>query len=257
MTGPMLRAALQLAERGFWVFPCRPHDKRPATAHGLKDATTDPAVIESWWRQQPNYNIGVVTGAVSKILVVDVDDIDAEAELKRLEAQYSPLPSTVESVTARGRHLFFRWPEREVRNSASKVAQGVDIRGDGGYVVVPPSLHPSGKRYCWSVDSANVFAAVPDWLLDRITAPPGGHDATTAATAWRDMVRDGIGEGCRNDGIARLVGHLLQRRVDPEITLELALAFNDARCRPPLKRAEVVAVADSIAALELKRRVNQ
>jgi hypothetical protein len=257
MAGPLHQAALQLAARGLWVFPCRPHDKRPATARGLKDATLDPEVIERWWRQVPSYNVGVVTGAASKIVVVDVDDVDAEAELRKLEEQNSALPSTVESVTPRGRHLFFRCPEREVRNSASKIAPGVDIRGEGGYVVVPPSLHPSGKRYCWSVDSANVFAVVPDWLLDRITAAPGGHDATTAATTWRDMVRDGIGEGCRNDGIARLVGHLLQRRVDPEITLELTLAFNDARCRPPLRRAEVVATVDSIAALELKRRMNQ
>lgn len=257
MAGPLHQAALRLAERGLRVFPCRPHDKRPATSHGLKDATVDPEVIDRWWRQVPSFNIGVATGAVSKILVVDVDDVDAEAELKKLEAQYSPLPSTVESVTARGRHLFFQWPEREVRNSASKLAPGVDIRGDGGYVVVPPSLHPSGKRYSWSVDSANALAAVPDWLLEKITAPLGGCDATPAATAWRDMVRDGLGEGCRNDGIARLVGHLLHRRVDPEVTLELALAVNDARCRPPLRRAEVVATVDSIAALELRRRLSQ
>jgi hypothetical protein len=256
MASPMHQAALQLAARGLWVFPCRPRDKRPATARGLKDATTDPAIIERWWRQQPDFNVGVVTGAASRILVVDVDDIDAEAELKKLEAQYSALPATVESVTTRGRHLFFRWPEREVRNSASKIAPGVDIRGEGGYIVAPPSVHPSGKRYAWSVDSASEFADVPDWLLDRITAPAGGADATMAATAWRDMVRDGIGEGCRNDGIARLAGHLLQRRVDPEVALELVLAFNDARCRPPLRRAEAVAVVDSIAALELKKRFN-
>jgi hypothetical protein len=256
MTGPMLQAALQLAERGMWIFPCRPHDKRPATARGLTDATTNPEVIERWWRKQPNCNIGLATGAMSGVMVVDIDDVNAEAELRKLERQNCELPATVESLTARGRHLFFRMPEREVRNSASKLAPGIDVRGDGGYVVAPPSLHPSGKRYCWSVDSANVFADVPDWLLDMITAP-SNRDAAVTATEWRDMVRDGIGEGCRNDGIARLVGHLLHRRVDPEMTLELALAFNDARCRPPLRRAEVVTVVDSIAALELKRRMNQ
>jgi hypothetical protein len=251
----MLQSALQLAKRGMWVFPCRPHDKRPATTRGLKDATTNPEVIERWWRTQPSCNIGLATGAVSGVMVVDFDDVDAEAEVRKLESENCELPSTVESLTARGRHLFFRWPEREVRNSAGKLAPGVDIRGNGGYVVVPPSLHPSGKRYCWSVDSANSFAAAPEWLLDLITAT-GSRDTATAAPKWRDMVRDGIGEGCRNDGIARLVGHLLYRRVDPEMTLELALAFNDARCRPPLRSTEVVAVVDSVAALELKRRMN-
>jgi hypothetical protein len=253
----MLHAALKLADRGLWVFPCRPQDKRPATARGLKDATIDRGQIERWWRAQPNCNIGVVTGVISGIMVVDVDDLDAEAELRKLEQEHCPLPATVESVTARGRHLFFKWPDRAIRNSASKLAAGVDIRGDGGYVVVPPSLHPSGRRYSWSVDSANCFATAPDWLLDRITTPAGGADAANVASAWRDMVRDGIEQGCRNDSIARLVGHLLRRRVDPEMTQELVIAFNDARCRPPLRRAEVIAVIDSIAALELKRRINQ
>src|SRR4051794_13606689 len=143
MAGRMLQAALQLATRGLLVFPCWPHDKRPATAHGVKDATVDPNLIDRWWRQRPDFNIGVATGAVSKILVVDIDDLEAEVELKKLEIEHSILPATVESVTARGRHLFFRWPERDVRNSAGKVAPGLDIRGNGGFVVVPPSLHPS------------------------------------------------------------------------------------------------------------------
>jgi Bifunctional DNA primase/polymerase, N-terminal/Primase C terminal 1 (PriCT-1) len=255
-TAPLLRAALQLAERGLAVFPCRPQDKRPATAHGLKDATTDIDVIEHWWHRVPDFNIGVATGAISDILVVDVDNLDAETELRKLETQHCALPATVESITARGRHLFFRWPQRTVRNSASKLATGIDIRGDGGYVIVPPSLHPSGKRYCWSVDSANAFAAAPEWLLDKITEPQADA-ATTPTTVWRDLIHDGVAEGCRNDAITRVVGHLLRRHVDPLITLELAIAFNDARCRPPLTPDEVVAITDSIAALELRRRLNQ
>ena len=250
-----LRAALKLANRGLRVFPCRPEDKRPATAHGVKDATIDPGAIERWRRQEPNFNIGVATGAVSGIMVIDVDDVDAEAELKKLEDQNSRLPPTVEAVTARGRHLFFKWPQRDVRNSASKVAPGIDVRRTGGYIVAPPSLHPSGKRYCWSVDSANTIATAPEWLLDKITAPIAGD--APPQPAWPDLIRDGAAEGCRNDNMTRVVGHLLHRRVDPMITLEIALAINDARWRPPLRRAEVIAIVDSIAAIELKRRVNE
>jgi hypothetical protein len=98
----MRRAALQLADRGLAVFPCRPLDKRPATAHGCKDATSDVITIQTWWQENPSYNIGIATGAVSGIFVLDVDG--AEAALSRLEAQLGKLPPTVEAITARGRH---------------------------------------------------------------------------------------------------------------------------------------------------------
>jgi Bifunctional DNA primase/polymerase, N-terminal/Primase C terminal 1 (PriCT-1) len=261
MTANFLRAALKLADRGLHVFPCKPRDKRPATLHGVKDATIDPDVIERWWRQEPSFNIGVATGTTSGIMVIDVDNIDAEAELKKLETANGALPATVESITARGRHLYFRWPEGGVRNSAGKIAPGIDVRASGGYIVAPPSLHPSGKRYCWSVDSASAFAPAPEWLIGMVTAPAAmllfDNTARPADPAqWRDLVRNGITEGCRNDKMARLVGHLLGRHVDPEVTLEIALAINDARCRPPLPGNEVVAIVDSIAGLELKKRIN-
>jgi hypothetical protein len=249
----LLSAALKLAERGMRVFPCRPQDKRPATAHGVLDATTDAGVIAAWWRQA-DFNIGIATGAASGIMVLDVDDLDAEAELRKLESTHGALPATVEAVTARGRHLFFKWPKQDIRNSASKIAPGIDVRGNGGYIIAPPSLHPSGKRYAWSVDSANVFAQVPAWLLDMISAP---KDTAAPVIAWNDLVRDGVGKGCRNDSLTRLVGHLLHRRVDPLTTLEIALAVNDARYRPPMSHAEVTSIVDSIAAAELKRRANQ
>jgi Bifunctional DNA primase/polymerase, N-terminal/Primase C terminal 1 (PriCT-1) len=255
----MLRAARRLAEKGLAVFPCQPQGKQPATLHGCKDATTDPGAIEKWWRRVPSYNIAVACGKVSGIVVVDIDSDDAEIEIKKLEAEYSALPPTVEAITAKGRHLFFRYPEQEVRNSASKLAPGVDTRGCGGYVVVPPSLHPTGKRYCWSVDSASAFADVPQWLLDKITVPamvPGTLLPATV-TSYADLIRGGVAEGCRNNSLVSLIGHLLRSRIGAETALEIALLVNEARFRPPLSRAEVIATASSIAALELKRRINQ
>ena len=77
--------------------------------------------------------------------------------MRRLEATHGELPASVEVITARGRHLYFRTPEVPVRNTASKIAPGIDTRGDGGYVLAPPSIHPSGRRYAWSVDAANVI----------------------------------------------------------------------------------------------------
>jgi len=133
----VIRTALALAARGFHVFPCRPRDKRPATTNGHRDATTDPLIIRAWWHQQPDNNIAIATGEVSGIFVVDVDGLDAEAGLRRLEAEHGALPATVEVITARGRHIYFKWPHETVRNSASKIGAHIDVRGDGGYVLCP------------------------------------------------------------------------------------------------------------------------
>ncbi len=251
----MIKAALGYAKRGMHVFPCRVKDKRPATANGLKDATTDPDVIQRWWREEPEFNIGVATGAVSRIFVIDIDGLDAEAELRRLEDRYGPLPATVESITARGRHLFFRHPGHLVRNSASKIGPGIDVRGDGGYVLVPRSKHPSGRDYSWSVDSAGALATAPEWLLAKLAAPVGARsDAAIAPTDWRELVCDGVDEGRRNETLTRLAGYLLRRRVDPIVALEMLSVWNAARCRPPLEAAELQTIVDSIAARELQRR---
>jgi hypothetical protein len=251
----MLRTALTLAAKGFAVFPCGVAAKVPATAHGLKDATTDTDLIRQWWRTDPNYNIAVATGAVSKIFVIDVDGLDAEFELRKLEAEHGALPPSIEVITARGRHVYFRWPAQPIRNSAGKIAPGIDVRGDGGYVLVPPSVHPSGKEYAWSVDSSNSIAEAPAWLLAKASGSnrTNGNGATPPS-AWRDLVRDGVDEGSRNDSIARLAGYLLRRHVDAIVALELLDAWNATHCRPPLEEKELVTIVDSIAARELKRR---
>jgi len=251
----VIGAALALAYKGLAVFPCRPRDKRPATASGLKDATLDLEVIRQWWRQEPQFNIGIATGAISNIFVIDVDGPDAESELRKLEAEHGELPPTVESITARGRHLFFKWPDCIVRNSAGKLAGGIDVRGDGGYVLVPPSIHPSGRAYAWSVDSASAFARAPEWLLHKIATPANTNGSIARApTEWCGLVGDGVDEGYRNQTVARLAGYLLRRRVDAVVVLEILKAWSAVRCRPPLDADEVAKIVDSIAACELKRR---
>jgi hypothetical protein len=241
-------SALSLAERGLFVFPCLPRDKRPATKHGCKDATRDLAVIQQWWDENPDYNVAIATGR--RVFVVDVDD--AEAALRELELANTELPSTVESLTPRGRHIYFRTPQFEVRNSSGRVAPGIDVRGVGGYVIAPPSVHPSGRQYHWSVDSAKRAAEAPDWLLAKLD--DRGNASPTAITEWRDLVANGADEGTRDCTIARLAGHLLRRRIDPVVVLELLKSWNATHCRPPLPVVDIERVCGSIAARELKRR---
>jgi len=251
----VIRAAVTLAHKGLAVFPCWPQDKRPATANGLKDASKDLDVIRKSWRVQPQANIAIATGAVSGVFVIDIDGLDAEIELRRLEAKHGELPATVEVITARGRHIYFQMPETPVRNSAGKIAPGIDVRGDGGYVLAPPSVHPSGKRYEWSVDCASTFAPAPDWLLAKITDADGNSAAPKPPSEWRALIANGVTEGSRNNTVAKVSGYLLRRFVDPLVVLELAQIWNVARCTPPLPAEDVARIVNSIAGKELRRRL--
>jgi hypothetical protein len=255
----MLRTALQLAARGIHVFPVAQASKVPACALGCRAATTDPIVIQRWWKGNPHYNIGIATGPASGVFVVDIDGEDGEFSLRKLEEAHGPLPNTVESITGSGRHAFFQYPPISVRNSAGKLGIGIDMRGDGGFVVAPPSLHPSGRRYCWSVDSANAFAEAPGWLVDKIAEPKkknGNGNGATPPSEWRALVANGLEEGCRNNSLTRLTGHLLRRYVDPNVTLQLVQSFNQTHCRPPLGPEDVQKLVNSIAGREIKRRAN-
>jgi Bifunctional DNA primase/polymerase, N-terminal/Primase C terminal 1 (PriCT-1) len=255
MVSPLHRAATALAQKGMAVFPCVPRGKTPATGHGCLAATTDLVAIDRWWTADPGYNVAIATGTASGVFVLDIDGDGAELALAKFEAVNAPLPATVEVITGDGRHLWFRTPaDVEVRNSASKIARGIDVRGDGGYILAPPSLHPSGRRYAWSVDSAKAIAEAPQWLLDKIKEQPGSNGTTTPPSEWRELATNGVVEGARNDTVARLTGHLLRRYVDPRLTLELVRTWNAARCRPPLSDRELEQVVQSIAGLELKRR---
>jgi hypothetical protein len=212
------------------------------------------SLIRHWWGLQPNYNVAVACGVVSGIFVIDVDSLDAELELRKLEKEHGQLPPTVEVITARGRHLYFKAPEVPVRNSAGKIAPGIDVRGDGGYVLAPPSIHPSGRAYAWGVDSAGTIAEAPDWLLDKISGHSNGNSQATPAAEWRALVADGVSEGQRDCTVARLSGHLLRRFLDPFVVLDLMQCWNAQRCEPPLPEDDVTRIVNSICAKELRRR---
>lgn len=250
-------AAHAYARRGLRVFPCKERGKEPMFKRWPDYATTDPQRISTWWASGA-FNIAIATGPGSGIWVLDVDDADGEQALSQLEAAHAPLPATVEAITARGRHVYFKWPQSSpVGNTAGRLAQGIDTRGAGGYVLAPPSVHPSGRCYCWSVDSATAFAVAPQWLLDRIAAPAKGNgNGATPPSKWRELVATGVAEGQRNISVTKLAGLLLRRYVDPIITLDLLQAWNAMHCRPPLPPTDVETICNSIAGREMRRRSN-
>ena len=168
----LAKAARRYAgELGLPVFPCRQREKTPLTTHGVLDASMDDLQVERWWKQWPDANIGLATGA--GILVLDIDGPDGEATLADLIAVHGPLPDTPEQTTGKGRHLLFS-VDGEVRNTSRKLGAGLDTRGDGGYIIVAPSIHPSGKRYAWvegRKPSDLEIAPAPAWLLAGLAKP--------------------------------------------------------------------------------------
>uniref|UniRef100_A0A6H1Z7L8 Putative bifunctional DNA primase/polymerase n=1 Tax=viral metagenome TaxID=1070528 RepID=A0A6H1Z7L8_9ZZZZ len=165
------KAAQEYARRFGWaVFPCHSivegrctcgkadcgsPGKHPRTAHGVKDASSDLKQIAAWWAEWPDANIAIACGAVSGGLVVlDVDTGHAGDEsLDDLVTEYGPLPETPEVLTGGGgRHLYFR-SEQRIPNLVGQLGRGLDLRGDGGYVIAPKSGHISGREYLWEESS--------------------------------------------------------------------------------------------------------
>jgi hypothetical protein len=248
----MIATALAFAARGMHVFPCWPRGKTPVPKRGLLEATRDTETIKSWWRRQPERNIAIRTGAVSNLIVIDVDSGEAESALARLEAEHSEsLPPSVEVITSRGRHIWFRHPGGKIPNSAGRIGGGIDVRGDGGYVLAPPSIHPSGRAYAWSVDSASAIAAAPQWLIDR----PGARDTNgpTPAGEWEQLASEPIRDGARDVTLTRVTGHLLRHYVNVDVVLLSLLGINRAFCAPPLPDSDVRRIVNSIAGAELRR----
>jgi hypothetical protein len=245
------RAALDYLRRGWSVVPVRPREKRPLVSwQDYQQRPPDEARVCEWFERWPDANVGIVTGAVSGLVVVDVDPKHGGSEsLAALEREHGPLPVTVEAVSGSGgRHLYFAHPGGPVRNRVA-LAPGIDLRADGGMIVAPPSVHPTGRRYAWrpGLGPGEVgLAAPPAWLLREIgRAGRAGHPLSH----WRALLAEGVPAGSRNDTIASLSGHLLWHGVDPDVVTELLLCWNHERCRPPLPDDEVIRIVQSITRL--------
>ena len=148
------------------VIPLRQRDKRPAIGSWGEYQHHGPSreLVNGWALR--GFNVGIVTGRVSGLLVLDLDSQDAIMEAERLG-----LPDTVATSTAKGRHCYFQHPGGKVKNRAG-LFPGADIRADGGFVVGPGSIHPSGKPYEWIASPLDGPLAVPPrWLMDAL-APP-------------------------------------------------------------------------------------
>lgn len=172
-----LPTALDYAQHGWRVVPIRPGEKRPALNNWQNIATTDTDTITEWFTgPYKDHGIGIATGPESGIFVLDVDITDTKAgdeTLHDLEQIHGQLPATLTSITGSGGwHLLYNYPpDIEIRNDAGRrLGPGLDIRGVGGQIVAPPTIHPNGNSYEWD-DSCQTIADAPQWLLELLTTP--------------------------------------------------------------------------------------
>lgn len=247
----LLEAALEYASRGWAVHPLHPGTKRPCTEHGLLDATDDEATIRGWWQQWPDANIGVACGP-SGLVIIDLDAKTGGAETwTSLQKLHRLEDAPVRGLTGGGgEHLYYQAPEgAEIRNSAGLLGPGIDVRGAGGYVVAPPSLHESGRQYAWDVEAHpddHDLRPLPPTLVALLTSPGPAP-----------KVEGEIREGTRNTTLTSLAGSMRWRGMSQEAIEDALLTENRLRCKPPLSNREVLTIARSVARYEPEAEVKR
>jgi hypothetical protein len=260
----MQKKATWYARKGLAVFPlatiedgqcscgrydCGSPGKHPLGSiapHGCLDATTDAQTIDQWFALYPDANIGIATGQRSGIVVIDVDeDHGGWDTIENLIDRNGELPETwVAQTGGGGGHFYFQAPPIDIRNSAGLLGPGIDIRGQGGYVVAPPSTHLSGTRYRW-VDGnhplGTELAPLPEWLYLRIAKSERMNGLRQASPLPLRLTA-----GIRNTWLASIAGTMRHRGCSADAINAALQVENTNRCEPPLGVREVERIAVSI-----------
>lgn len=247
-----LEYALHYASLGWGVFPahtikagvcscsnpdCTSPGKHPRTKNGLKDATIDRYTIMKWWNKFPDANIAIRTGKESGIVVLDIDTKQNGFEsLEALENTFHELPETLTAVTgSKGNHICFSHPGGKLKTRCG-ILDGIDFRGDGGYVIAPPSLHISEHSYYW-IDLDKRLEGPPTWLIDLVNG-----------TSGKQLLehQEFIPEGKRNSSLMSIAGKKWSDGISKSALRILLLEENQLKCLPPLPHEEVIGVYNRV-----------
>jgi putative DNA primase/helicase len=226
-------AAVSYHRKGWSPIPTKPRSKEPSLAQlaPYLSQRASKEELDSWsWD-----GIGIVTGPLSGILVLDVDGPEGEAELNKHGHPITPMARTARG----GLHLYFRHPDVEVRTGI-RVAPGLDVKARGGYVVAPPSVGPNGKAYEWIIGPEEADPAeLPEWVMRLITEPRRNGSAPP--------VEARIPTGRRNQELTSMAGSMRRRGMEEEEIRAALEVANRRRCDPPLEDVEVEKIARSVA----------
>ncbi len=244
---------------GVSVIPLQPKGKTPLLkwTEFQKRKPTLKEII-SWWDKTPDANIGIITGRINRLLVIDIDKKEGWdfVKSKGYEAELCPIVKT----GGGGVHLYYRYPEGEITVGAriGEETHGIDYRGEGGYVVAPPSQHENGNYYKWNkyIPDFSIFLNLPEppeWIIKEIRKKRGNEEEQNLKG-----ILTGVKEGSRNNAAARVIGLLLGKfpERDWAICWELIKGWNQNNC-PPLPEEELKLVFKSISFLERNNRGNR
>lgn len=266
MGAPELRTVAGYAEayaaRGLAVFPlhtpvgsgcscgapdCRNAGKHPRIGNGFHAATNSVAQVREWWAKWPDANIGCVPGR-SRHLVIDIDGPDGELTASRMSLLVEPTLEVSSGREDGGRHRWYHHPGGEIGNVP--LGRGIDVRADGGYVILPPSLHRSGKRYKW-LGRWEEIARLPTGILEALRGTKGMviTDRKPAAMIPLEPIRDGE----RNSSLARYAGRMFWTGASEAEVVAVIRGLNATNCTPPLDDAEVLQLVASIGRREASK----
>ncbi len=234
-----LENALDALSAGYRPIPIKSNSKEPIIPwKEYQKHPPDKNDVEKWWKEYPNANLAIITGSASGVIVIDID-----TGHDPWPPDGCSLPECCVIKTPRGGFHFYYTHIEGIRNSAGRLAKGIDVRGDGGYALIPPSII-NGKSYeliKGSLDKSN-FKDPPSWLIKALM--------TEVSRNTTSMVVSRIPEGQRNITLASLAGTMRRRGASEESILAALHKENTAKCNPPLPDTEVANIAKSIAKYE-------
>lgn len=257
ITKRMLDHAVEYAAQGYKILPlhfptfkqkcscgkksCSSIGKHPITKNGLKDASSDPLKIHEWWNNFPTANIGILTGTATGIVVLDIDkDHGGFESLRILQTNYGIFSNTKQVQTGGGGlHIYFK-TDKPLKNRVG-ILPGIDFRGEGGYIVAPPSIHISGSKYLWKDENTDIIP-LPHWLDELLS------QNNTQET--KRCLKKPIQEGIRNNTLTSIAGLLRKHSLDQNQIAEALNALNPILCEPVLAKDEIGKIAKSIAQYE-------
>ena len=229
--------ALEYVNLGWSILPVRPDDKRPYMTNWLQYQKTraDRNLVTSWFSSLSNAGVGLVTGRISGVVVLDVEH-DCPIPIEDILRKYPT--GMISKSGGGGRHLFYNYPRGVGRiSNRVRIFDGADLRADGGFIVLPPTRHPNGRQYEWV--KKGPLGAFPLALLDLRSESMTGNEG------WITEALRGVTEGGRNDTCARLAGYFFKKGMNYDIVEALLLDWNEKN-DPPLPVREVRTTIKSI-----------